>query len=116
MGGGAWAGVDEHAFCQNFSASGALIAAYVPPAQTLSGYVAGGAIEWAPWDSAPVKIEGDWYNFGNNPSLPGTCVGGFACAVGTQTPGGGLTSKDTAWEIKAGLNIRFNGLALAGAH
>jgi hypothetical protein len=35
--------------------------------------------------SAFVKIEGDWYNFGNNPSLPGTCVGGFACAVGTQT-------------------------------
>lgn len=96
-GGGAWARVDEGGgSSQSFTAGGVLLASHISPARTLSGYVVGGGLEWAPWDALSVKIEGDWYNFGNNSSLPATCVGGLLCTVGTQTPGGEATSKDTA--------------------
>jgi outer membrane immunogenic protein len=111
-GGAAWAATDDSASNASFTGSGVLITDRSVPSRTLTGYVVGGGIEWAPswWGDGFVtaRIEGDWYNFGSRDSEPETCLGGTSCVVGSQTLPGESTTKTTMWEIKSGVDIRFN--------
>lgn len=108
-GGGAWRRVNDTASNMTFTGAGALLAVTTVAPSSESGYVIGGGVEWAPSDTVSAKLEYDWYNFGSQSSAATTCVLG-TCGVGTVTPAGESTVKPTAWEIKGGLNVRFNGL------
>jgi outer membrane immunogenic protein len=117
-GGGAWRRINESALNTTFTPPGNTLhtnETVFPETQT--GYVIGGGLEWAPSDMVSAKIEYDWYNFGTSLSPGGVCLAGAGCGgPGALVAGGDSQSKDTMWEIKAGLNIHFNGLTASVGH
>jgi outer membrane immunogenic protein len=116
-GGGAWRGVNkDNASNSTFNGvTGALISSTSVSSSTETGYVVGAGVEWAPSEMVSVKLEGDWYNFGNNLSTGGTCLlAATTCGgvpVGGAIAAGDTTTKSTIWEIKGGVNFHYNWLA-----
>jgi outer membrane immunogenic protein len=113
-GGAAWRRIDQSAGNDTFTAANALVSSSSTAPANEHGYVVGGGLEWAPSDIVSVKLEGDWYNFGNNLSAGGTCIVGACGGPGAPTASGQSTTKSTAWEIKGGVNMRLNWLAGLG--
>jgi outer membrane immunogenic protein len=114
-GGAAWRRVNDTATNDTFNGvTGALISSSSVNATTESGYVLGGGLEWAPVSipALSLRIEGDWYDFGNNLSPGGICLAAATTCggvpVGSAVAAGDTTTKSTAWEIKGGVNWRFN--------
>jgi outer membrane immunogenic protein len=111
-GGAAWRGANTAATNTVFNAAGTEVTQETQGSSTEFGYVVGGGVEWAPVDNLGLKLEYDWYNFGNQSSSATTCVfqtAGNACGgLGSVTAPGAATSTPTAWEIKGAINFRFN--------
>ena len=111
-GGAAWRRLNDSADDTTFNPAGGLISHSITNASTETGYVVGGGVEWAPWDQISFKVEGDWYNFGNQASAGSTTVscgaGAAGCVVGAVTAPGETTTSPTMWEVKAAMNLRFN--------
>jgi outer membrane immunogenic protein len=109
-GGAAWRDING-TLNNTFNAAGVLQDTQQGAKSVDSGYVVGAGVEWAATDAISLKVEYDWYNFGNQPSSATTCLytaGGAAnCVLGHVDAAGATTTTATAWEIKAGINIRF---------
>lgn len=115
-GGGAWRGLNkDNASSVTTTGAGGLLSNTSLNSSTETGYVIGAGVEWAPSEMVSVKLEGDWYNFGNNLSAGGTCLAAATTCggvpVGGATPSGETTTKTTIWEIKGGVNFHYNWLA-----
>jgi outer membrane immunogenic protein len=111
-GGGAWRHVNDNARNSTFTGAGVLLSSSTTNSSNESGYVVGGGVEWAPSDIVSFKLEGDWYNFGNNLAAAGVCITGAGCGgPGAVTAAGDSTTKATMWEVKAGVNLKLNWLA-----
>jgi len=111
-GGGAWRKINQNGLNTTTTALGTLVSNSTVNSSTESGYVIGAGVEWAPSDQVSVKLEGDWYNFGNNLSTGGVCLAGAACGgPGAIIAPGETTTKSTIWEIKGGVNFHYNWLA-----
>jgi outer membrane immunogenic protein len=111
-GGGAWRGIDkDNASNTTISGAGVVLSNSTVNSATESGYVIGAGVEWAPSDMVSVKLEGDWYNFGNNLSTGGVCLSGGCGGPGAIVASGDTTTKSTIWEIKGGVNLHYNWLA-----
>lgn len=111
-GGGAWRRVNGSASNTTYSGANVLLAQQTVNAETQSGYVVGGGLEWAQNQFVSWRIEGDWYDFGSGPSPGGLCQFGGCGGAGALVAAGETTntSRDM-WEIKGGVNIHFNFLS-----
>lgn len=108
--GPAWRQINNKGSNVTLSGGGGVLGDDLVASANEQGYVAGGGVEWAPFDALSLKVEYDWYDFRSQASASETCVTGSGCVAGTVTPGGESTSHPTVWEIKGGMNIRFNWL------
>jgi outer membrane immunogenic protein len=109
-GGGAWRRINDSGLNTTFNGlTGALQTNSTTFPSTESGYVVGGGVEYAPIDQLSLRVEGDWYDFGNNLSTGGVCLAGAPCGgPGAIIAPGESTTKGTVWEIKGGVNVRLN--------
>jgi outer membrane immunogenic protein len=112
-GGAAWRQVNNSGSNVTFTGAGGVVANDSIASSNESGYVVGGGVEWAPYDVMSFKVEYDWYNFGSQGSTAETCQSGGGCVLGSVTPAGQSTSRPTVWEIKGGMNFRFNSFLAA---
>ena len=108
-GGAAWRRVNQSASNTTISGAGVTLASESVFADTQSGYVVGGGLEWAFSEQVSVKVEGDWYNFGSAGSTGGICNFGGCGGAGAIVAAGEVTDTTREmWEIKGGVNIHFN--------
>lgn len=111
-GGGAWRHVNDSASNATFSGAGVLLANETLNSETMSGYVVGGGLEWAPSQLVSLKLEGDWYDFGSAPSAGGVCQFGGCGGPGAIVAAGETTNTSREmWEIKGGVNFHLNFLS-----
>jgi outer membrane immunogenic protein len=109
-GGGAWRRINDSGSNTTFNGvTGAVLSNSTVYATNESGYVVGGGVEYAPIDQVSLRVEGDWYDFGNNVAPGGVCLAGAPCGgPGAIIAPGESTTKGTVWEIKGGVNVRLN--------
>lgn len=107
-GGEAWRRVNDSASNLTYSGAGALLSDQTVNPSTQAGYVVGGGVEWAPYDQLSFKLEYDGYNFGTSQSTGGVCITGGCGGAGAIVGPGETTNTPRMWEIKGGVNFRFN--------